>query len=92
MRSIIDRRISRLAGFALGFLALVLPTSAQASALLLFGPLGAQSSVFLLGSGSLCVGFTYDVNGNRTAQTVSTIGSGSVLWGAGTYGCFVWDQ
>ena len=87
------RRLAKNASFALCLLALsAVPTSAQARSWLLFGPQLGQSTLFLLGSGSLCIGFTYDPNGNRTAQTVATIGSGATLWGSGTFGCFLWDQ
>ena len=82
-------KVTKSASIALCFLALALPTSAQARGLLLFGP---QLLILQLGSGSHCIGFTYDANGNRTSQSVSVIGSGSTLWGSGTYGCFVWDN
>lgn len=93
MRLMILRRVVKSANTALCFLILsLLPTSAQAHGFLLFGPQIGQSTLFLLGAGSHCVTFTYDLNGNRTAQAAGTIGSGATLWGAGTFGCFVWDQ
>ena len=36
----------------------------------------------------LCLAYTYDANGNRTAQTAST--PGAPAWGSGTWGCFSW--
>ena len=83
-------RLVRLAAVALSLLGLSVPSSAHANGLLLFGPQGAQSVLLLLSSGSLCVQFTYDLNGNRTAQSVGTVSSAPVLWGAGNYGCFLW--
>ena len=74
------------------FLGLSVPTSAQANGALLFGPQLGQSILLTLGSGSLCVSYTYDQNGNRTLQTAATISSSSTVWGAGTYGCFMWSQ
>ncbi|MBT2135788.1 hypothetical protein KK137_15725 [Croceibacterium sp. LX-88] len=59
---------------------------------MLFGPQISQSSLKLLSSGSRCVTFKYDVNGNRIAQTVGTIASGPVQWGSGKLGCFVWNK
>ena len=85
------RRIAKTVSLVLAALALsAVPSSAQAQSWLLFGPQLGQSTLFLLGSGSLCIGFTYDANGNRTSQSVGTIGSGTTLWGSGTYGCFAW--
>jgi hypothetical protein len=45
-----------------------------------------------LGVGSSCVALSYDLNGNRTAQSVTTVGSGSTNWGSGSFGCFVWSS
>jgi hypothetical protein len=46
----------------------------------------------LLASSSYCVNYTYDQNGNRTARTSAQIQAAPVVWGSGTYGCFVWGQ
>lgn len=93
MRGIVYRQSFRMAKIALGCLLFCgLPTAAQANGLLLIGPQIGSSLLIMLASGSHCIGFTYDVNGNRTSQAVSTIGSGPTLWGSGTFGCFVWDQ
>lgn len=37
-----------------------------------------------------CVTLTYDQNGNRLLQTVTSMATSSVTWGSGVYGCFVW--
>lgn len=46
----------------------------------------------VLGTGSVCTAFFYDLNGNRTSVAFSTIGAVTTSWGAGTFGCFVWGQ
>ena len=38
----------------------------------------------------LCVAYTYDANGNRTAQSNTTGSSTTPTWGTGVLGCFVW--
>jgi hypothetical protein len=68
------------------------PTPAKANGVLLLRPQIVLPAAVLLGAGSLCVTFTYDANGNRTAQTVVAIGAGAVTWGSGAFGCFVWHQ
>ena len=81
-----------LSGFAILSL-LTMPVSAQARGFtLIVDAQISQMLLLLLGSGSSCVNFSYDKNGNRTAQSVSTIGSGQTLWGSGSFGCFVWSQ
>jgi hypothetical protein len=37
---------------------------------------------------NMCVAYTYDASGNRTAQTNAT--PGTPAWGSGTWGCFNW--
>jgi YD repeat-containing protein len=38
-----------------------------------------------------CIAYTYDANGNRTAQTFTTSGTpASPVWGSGVWGCFPW--
>jgi hypothetical protein len=46
--------------------------------------------VLLLGTGSSCVLMTYDTNGNRMTQAVTTISSTGAVWGATSFGCFIW--
>jgi hypothetical protein len=87
------RRFARATSLPLGFVTLsLIATPAQATGLMILGPQIGQSALFLISSGSLCVNFAYDANGNRLAQTSATVGSSSTLWGAGAFGCFVWDQ
>jgi hypothetical protein len=38
-----------------------------------------------------CIVYTYDANGNRTSQSITTSGGAlSPVWGTGVWGCFVW--
>jgi len=38
-----------------------------------------------------CILYTYDLNGNRTAQTIAVSGGPlSPTWGTGAWGCFSW--
>ena len=46
--------------------------------------------IVLVGTGSACVLMTYDLNGNRTAQSVVTLGSTGAMWGSSSFGCFIW--
>lgn len=44
----------------------------------------------LYGNG-VCVIYTYDANGNRTAQTnTAASGPATPTWGTGVWGCFPW--
>lgn len=87
------RRVRKLAKFSLPALALVLvPTPAQAKVWIPVGSGLAVAITILLGSSSHCIAYTYDKNGNRILVTSATIGSTSVMWGSGSYGCFVWGQ
>jgi YD repeat-containing protein len=41
----------------------------------------------------ICIAYTYDTNGNRTAQTFTTSGPpASPVWGSGVWGCFPWTS
>lgn len=46
--------------------------------------------MMLLGAGSSCALLTYDTNGNRLGQAVTTISSTGAVWGASSFGCFIW--
>lgn len=40
-----------------------------------------------------CTAYTYDANGNRTAQSFVTSGTpASPVWGSGVWGCFPWTS
>ena len=66
------------------------PASAQGW--LMLGPQSSALALLALGTGSHCVTFTYDLNGNRLSQSSTTMGSGSTNWGSGSFGCFTWEQ
>ena len=39
-----------------------------------------------------CIVYSYDANGNRTAQTITTSGNPTTpVWGTGSWGCFIWS-
>lgn len=38
----------------------------------------------------VCVTYSYDANGNRTAQSNVSGSSGTPTWGSGIWGCFPW--
>jgi hypothetical protein len=39
---------------------------------------------------SSCFQYTYDLNGNRLASSVSVLGSGGAGWGSMVFGCSAW--
>ncbi|SON58435.1 tRNA3(Ser)-specific nuclease (plasmid) [Hartmannibacter diazotrophicus] len=64
-------------------------TSAQSQVLYTYDDLGRLISA--LYDNSVCVVYSYDANGNRTAQTNSVSGAPSTpTWGTGVLGCFRW--
>jgi len=75
----------------IGASALIAPSGANANPLALMSGQLSSSLMAMVQAGSLCVVYTYDMNGNRTAQTNSSVGSGTTLWGSGNYGCFMWS-
>ena len=67
------------------------PSLAQAHGFPILSVQIASALPILITAGSSCILYSYDTNGNRTAQTVTTIGGGQAQWGSGTYGCFLWS-
>jgi YD repeat-containing protein len=40
----------------------------------------------------ICTAYTYDANGNRTAQTTTNVTAPlTSVWGTGTWGCALWS-
>jgi YD repeat-containing protein len=77
--------ISGLAAFAL----VALPQAAIASTSFTYDAAGRLTSA-RYGNG-VCISYSYDANGNRTAQTnASSGGTPALIWGSGTWGCFSW--
>ncbi|KAA3445863.1 hypothetical protein C7I87_31705 [Mesorhizobium sp. SARCC-RB16n] len=61
------------------------PTVANSSASYGYDGFGRLTSV--LYDNGVCIAYSYDANGNRTAQTNSF---GAAPWGSGVWGCFRW--
>jgi len=70
----------------------LVPSPAQAGIYSLASAQVVQSTALWLNLASPCLLLSYDKNGNRTSQTINNSTSGSAAWGAGTFGCFVWDE
>jgi hypothetical protein len=71
-------------------IALLLSTAsapAKANTLVVDMALSAQFMT-LITSGSLCITYEYDANGNRTSQSTFTFGTPAAVWGSGIFGCF----
>jgi hypothetical protein len=47
-------------------------------------------SVAMASAATQCIALTYDKNGNRLVQTVTSMATTTTIWGAAPYGCFVW--
>ena len=70
------------------------------------GPIAAQTATYsytydLLGrittasnaATGLCIAYSYDANGNRTPQVITTAGpTVTAVWGSGVWACFAWSQ
>ncbi len=67
----------------LGF---VVPDASGAGVSYTYDPVGRVAAA--LYDNGLCVAYSYDANGNRTAQSNGT--PGAPAWGSGTWGCFSW--
>ena len=76
MRPFLRPNAVKLATFAFGASLAMTPSAVQARALLQLNVQVAQALPILIAAGSVCIKYTYDTNGNRTAQIVTTIGPG----------------
>jgi len=61
---------------------------AAANPLLLLDTMVSTNLLLLIPTGSLCVTYDYDANGNRISQSSFTFGTAGAVWGSGVYGCF----
>jgi len=61
---------------------------AAANPLLLLDTMMSTNLLQLIPTGSLCVTYDYDANGNRISQSSFTFGTAGAVWGSGIYGCF----
>ncbi len=46
----------------------------------------------MMNSSNYCIHITYDENGNRTAQSDTSVTTTQTTWGSGTYACFTWSE
>ncbi len=74
-----------------------IPTGSAPAGMLKFAARGnawqvltAQAAAVMASATAQCTTLTYDKNGNRLSQTVTSIAASPVAWGGGMYGCFVW--
>jgi len=75
-----------LAGLAVSDVAIAANGSVSYS----YDALGRVTTVFY--DTGVCIAYTYDANGNRTAQTIQTVNlGGTPLWDSVTWGCFLWQ-
>jgi YD repeat-containing protein len=85
------RRRRNLAGLALGLLVGMTSIDAEGATSYGYDSLGRLTSV--LYDNGLCTVYSYDANGNRTSQTsYETPQVSPALWGAETWGSFVWSS
>jgi hypothetical protein len=76
---------------ALSGLQMALAVPAHASSLMVLG--GSMSaSLMMFINPNLCITYSYDLNGNRTAQTNATYGTPGTTWGSAVYACFDWTS
>jgi YD repeat-containing protein len=76
----------RLTAAALVLLAALVADASAAGVSYTYDPVGRI--VTALYDNGLCVAYSYDANGNRTAQTNAT--APAPAWGSGVWGCFAW--
>ncbi len=76
---------------ALALLGISIPLGAVGSVVYTYDQLGRVTTG--LYDNGLCIAYSYDSNGNRTAQA-NTISAApeTPTWGTGTWGCFNWTS
>jgi hypothetical protein len=71
------------------FAFVTLPQAAIASTSFTYDQAGRLTSARY--SNGVCISYSYDANGNRTAQTNASSGmTPALVWGSGTWGCYSW--
>lgn len=84
-----DRRARAAAGMVIAIAVGLVPSNVGASVSYGYDQLGRVTSA--LYDNGLCIAYSYDQNGNRTAQTNTISGTPELaVWGSGVWGCFVW--
>ncbi len=88
-RVTIEPARARVAAALLALLGILIPGGAIGSVSYTYDQLGRLTTG--LYDNGLCIAYSYDANGNRTAQT-NTISSApeQPTWGTGVWGCFTW--
>jgi hypothetical protein len=88
--ALISKKVMKMA-LCLGALQFASAAPAQALGL---GMVSGQVAgiIQMLISPNLCITYTYDLNGNRTAQSNVTYGSPGAVWGSAVYACFDWTS
>jgi hypothetical protein len=90
--SIDARAVAKKALFGFTSAALLaLPNSALARVRPALGVQVVPALPILVAAGSSCIFFTYDANGNRTAQVITVVSSGQATWGTAKFGCSLWS-
>lgn len=74
---------------ALG-LAMTAPVPAHAHILSIVMPVSAPVAAMALPTGSHCLRFVYDANGNRLSRSSSVVPATPTVWGTSAYGCSHW--
>lgn len=82
--------IVSMAALLAGFVAFPAQATNSADTIYTYDELGRLMTALTSATG-VCIAYSYDANGNRTAQTI-TVSGGTVspIWGTGVAGCFLW--
>jgi YD repeat-containing protein len=73
---------------ALTVLGLLIPNGVDASAVYTYDPVGRLTTVVY--DNGVCVSYSYDANGNRTALATPATSPQTAVWGSANWGCFNW--
>ena len=81
-------RAARLPALALAALGILIPNGVNASASYTYDLLGRLTTVVY--DNGLCISYSYDPNGNRTAIATIATSPQTAVWGSANWGCFNW--
>lgn len=73
---------------ALTVLGLLIPNGVDASAVYTYDQVGRLTTVVY--DNGVCVSYSYDANGNRTALATPATSPQTAVWGSANWGCFNW--
>lgn len=71
-------------------LAMMAPATANAHMLSIIMPVSAPVVAMSVPTGSRCIRFVYDANGNRLSRSSSVAPATPAAWGSSVYGCSHW--